>query len=144
VNPTAASIAAAATFIWLGMILAISFLEAPLKFRAHGVSIPIGLAIGRLVFRALNLAEITLAAIVIGALVAGGAHAAAATAAAVAAGLLTGQLALIRPRLNRRSDRVRTGEQLPRSRGHQYYIGCETAKAIALLTLGVTLMADMR
>jgi hypothetical protein len=55
VNPEAASIAAAATYVWLGMILAISFLEAPLKFRARGVSIPIGLAIGRLVFRALNL-----------------------------------------------------------------------------------------
>jgi hypothetical protein len=143
-NPTAASIAVATTFIWLGMILAISFLEAPLKFRARGVSIPIGLAIGRLVFRALNLAEISLAAIVIGAFAAGGAPAAAATATAVAAGLLTGQLALIRPRLNRRSDRVLEGEQLPRSRGHQYYIGCESAKAVALLVLGVTLLADIR
>jgi hypothetical protein len=144
VNPTAASVAAAATFIWLGMILAISFLEAPLKFRARGVSIPIGLAIGRLVFRALNLAEISLAAIVIGALAAGGAPGAAATATAVAAGLLTGQLALIRPRLNRRSDRVLAGEDLPRSRGHLYYIGCESAKAVALLALGVTLLADIR
>jgi hypothetical protein len=37
----------AVTFVWLGMVLAISFLEAPLKFRAPGVTLPIGLAIGR-------------------------------------------------------------------------------------------------
>jgi hypothetical protein len=44
----AAAIATAVTFTWLGMVLAISFLEAPLKFRAPGVTIPIGLGIGRL------------------------------------------------------------------------------------------------
>ena len=29
------SVAVAAVFVWLGMVLAISFLEAPLKFRAE-------------------------------------------------------------------------------------------------------------
>jgi hypothetical protein len=29
------SVAIAATFVWLGMVPAISFLEAPLKFRAR-------------------------------------------------------------------------------------------------------------
>ena len=48
------SVAVAATFVWLGMVLAISFIEAPLKFRAPGVTLPIGLGIGRLVFRALT------------------------------------------------------------------------------------------
>jgi hypothetical protein len=33
-NATSAAIAGAAAFVWLGMVLAISFLEAPLKFRA--------------------------------------------------------------------------------------------------------------
>lgn len=54
-------IAAAVPFVWLGMVLAISFLEAPLKFRAPGITLPLGLGIGRLVFRALNAAEIVLA-----------------------------------------------------------------------------------
>lgn len=134
---------AAAAFVWLGMILAISFLEAPLKFRAPGVSIPIGLGIGRLVFRALNLAETLLAATVITATaVGGGAPAAATTTIVVAAALLAGQLALIRPRLNRRSDRILAGEDLPRSREHLYYIGCESAKALALFVLGITLLAS--
>jgi hypothetical protein len=50
-NTTSAATAGAVTFVWLGMVLAISFLEAPLKFRAPGVTIPVGLGIGRLVFR---------------------------------------------------------------------------------------------
>lgn len=46
--------------LWLGMIMAISFIEAPLKFQAPGITIPLGLGIGRLVFTALNIAEVTL------------------------------------------------------------------------------------
>ena len=52
------AVAVALTFLWLGMVLAISFVEAPLKFRAPGVTLPIGLGIGRLVFRALNAVEV--------------------------------------------------------------------------------------
>jgi hypothetical protein len=44
-NNVTVSVATAATFLWPGMVLAISFLEAPLKFRAHGVDLLIGLAI---------------------------------------------------------------------------------------------------
>ena len=46
--------------LWLGMVVAISFLEAPIKFRAPGVTLPVGLGIGRLVFKALNGVEIAL------------------------------------------------------------------------------------
>ena len=35
------AIGVALTFVWLGMVLAISFLEAPLKFRAPGVTLQI-------------------------------------------------------------------------------------------------------
>lgn len=35
--------------LWLGLVLAISFIEAPLEFRAPGVSLAVGLGIGRLV-----------------------------------------------------------------------------------------------
>ncbi|HIY66619.1 MAG TPA: hypothetical protein H9830_10120 [Candidatus Agrococcus pullicola] len=43
--------------IWLGLILGISFIEAPLKFQAPDITIPLGLGIGRLVFAAMNIAE---------------------------------------------------------------------------------------
>ena len=48
----------AVPFIWFGMILAISFMEAPLKFEAPGVTLALGLGIGRLIFFALNKMEI--------------------------------------------------------------------------------------
>lgn len=38
-------LAAAATLVWLGMVMAISFLDAPLKFRAEGLELPIPAAI---------------------------------------------------------------------------------------------------
>src|SRR5699024_12129318 len=65
----ALAVAAAVIFTWLGAVLAISFLEAPLKFRAPDVTIRIGLGIGRLVFRALNTVEVVLAGVLIVALV---------------------------------------------------------------------------
>jgi len=48
------------------MVVAISFIETPLKFRAPGVTLQIGLGIGRLVFRVLNVCELALAAVVVG------------------------------------------------------------------------------
>ena len=58
-------LAAAVAFVWLGMVLAISFIEAPLKFRAPGVTLEVGLGIGRLVFRALNTVEVIIAVILL-------------------------------------------------------------------------------
>jgi hypothetical protein len=140
-NTTSAATASAVTFVWLGMVLAISFLEAPLKFRAPGVTIPIGLGIGRLVFRVLNLVEAALAVVVIVATAVGDAptHVIALTAAVVV--LLLVQLAFVRPRLNRRSDRVLAGEDHgTRSRGHLAYVGLEVAKVAVLIALGIGLL----
>lgn len=44
-------------FFWAGFVCSISFMEAWLKFRAPGVTLPIGLSIGKLVFTALNRME---------------------------------------------------------------------------------------
>jgi hypothetical protein len=141
-NSTAAATAGAVTFTWLGMVLAISFLEAPLKFRAPGVTVPIGLGIGRLVFRALNLVEAVLAAVVVAAVAAGDPTAGVVVGTVVAVAVLNVQLALVRPALTRRSDMVLAGGQdLPRSRGHLVYVACELVKVAALLGLGVALVS---
>ncbi|GAA1005155.1 MULTISPECIES: hypothetical protein [Streptomyces] len=141
-NTTSAAVASAATFVWLGMVLAISFLEAPLKFRAPGVTIPIGLGIGRLVFRALNLAETVLAVVLVVAVATGAAPAPVLGLTAAVAAVLLAQLAVVRPRLNRRSDRVLAGEEEgPRSRGHLAYVVLEVVKAGVLIALGVVLAA---
>jgi hypothetical protein len=137
------AIVAAAAFMWLGMVVAISFLEAPLKFRAPGVSVRIGLGIGRLVFAALNRVEIVLLLAVAGALLAGPRPAPVLAAASVTAALLAVQLAVVRPVLTRRSNRVLAGEELPRSRAHLYYVALELSKAIALVALGVSALSGV-
>jgi hypothetical protein len=116
--------------------------QAPLKFRAPGVTIPIGLGIGRMVFRALNTVEAVLAAAVVVAAAAGGPTAAVVVLLAVVGVLLAAQLGVVRPRLNRRSDRVLAGEDLPRSRGHLGYVALEGAKVVALAALGIVLLAQ--
>jgi hypothetical protein len=137
----AAAVSTATVFVWLGMVLAISFVEAPLKFRAPGVSVQIGLGIGRLVFRALNTAEVVFALVLVVAACVGRVPGGAITAGAVSVALLLAQLALVRPRLNRRSDLVLAGEDAPRSNAHHAYIALELAKVIALVVTGVLLLA---
>ncbi|MGW4884261.1 hypothetical protein [Streptomyces murinus] len=139
-NATSAAVATAITFVWLGMVLAISFLEAPLKFRAPGVAVPVGLGIGRLVFRALNTVEAVCAVVVIVAVAVGAAPAWIIGLTAAAAVLLLAQLAAVRPYLNRRCDRVLAGEKLPRSRSHLWYVALELLKVAALLALGIGLL----
>lgn len=134
----------AVTFVWLGMVLAISFLEAPLKFRAPGLTVPVGLAVGRLVFRALHVVEGLLAVLVI----AGLSLAPPATATTVALGLaitvLVTQVVLVQPWLGRRSDRVLSGEDSgegSRSRAHLVFVVAEVVKVVALAWGGVGLLA---
>ena len=134
-------LAAAATLIWLGMVLAISFLEAPLKFRAKGLELPVGLAIGRIVFRALNIAEVIWAVVIAICLTIAGPSGPVLVLAAVTAVLLAVQLLVVRPRLNRRSARVLAGQDAPRSRAHHAYIGLEALKLAALVALGAALLA---
>jgi hypothetical protein len=126
------------------MVLAISFLEAPLKFRAPNVTLQIGLGIGRLVFRALNTVEVVLAIVVLVATIASLPRAGTSVALAVAFAALALQIGAVRPRLNRRSDQVLAGlsdEGAPRSRGHYVYIGLETVKALALTAAGILLLS---
>jgi hypothetical protein len=137
----AIAVAVAAVFVWLGMVLAISFLEAPLKFRAPGVTLQIGLGIGRLVFRAINGCEAALAATVIACFAITAPDVGVLAAAAVAVIVLLAQVLAVRPRLSRRSDAVLAGGEGPRSHAHWVYVGLETVKVVALLIAGVLLLA---
>jgi uncharacterized membrane protein len=134
-------VAVAIVFVWLGMVLAISFLEAPLKFRAPDVTLPIGLGIGRIVFRALNAVEVVFAIVVAAALVASQPSLCVTVTLAVAIAVLALQLVAVRPGLTRRSDQVLAGHALPRSRAHYVYIGLEAVKSLALLGGGILLLA---
>ncbi|TQK70011.1 hypothetical protein [Nocardioides sp. SLBN-35] len=143
--PASHATATAATFVWLGMVLAISFIEAPVKFRAPGVTLKVGLGIGRLVFRALNACELVLAVLVVISLLVGEPGRGAAIALGVAVAVLLGQMLLVRPALTRRSDAVLAapeGVEGPGSRAHLWYVGLEVVKVVALFAGGILLLAD--
>ncbi|MGQ4598326.1 hypothetical protein [Nocardia sp. R6R-6] len=123
--------------LWLGMVLAISFLEAPLKFRAPGVTLALGLGIGRLVFRALNAAEVGLAALLLLAALIVSPGSATWSWLGVTVVLLAIQVVVVRPPLTRRADRVLAGENLARSHAHYWYIGLEITKVVALVGLAI-------
>ncbi|MEU7818032.1 hypothetical protein [Pseudonocardia sp. NPDC049154] len=127
-------------FLWCGAVLAISFLETPLKFRAAGITLQLGLGIGALVFRALNLGELVLAVVLTAVL--------AIAPSGLALGLLGGlwalllvQVLVVRRRLDHRTAELIAGAELPRSRLHLVYIVLELAKIALLPTLAVQALA---
>lgn len=138
----ASAFAVALTFVWLGMVAAISFLEAPLKFRAPGVTLQIGLGIGRMVFRALNTVESLLAVGILAALTLSRPSVSVVVAFAVVVVALVAQLLGVRPRLARRSDAVLAGDEGSRSRAHYAYVVLEVVKVIGLALGGILLLSS--
>ncbi|HVV06979.1 MAG TPA: hypothetical protein VHC96_22265 [Puia sp.] len=132
----------AASFLWVGFICAISFMETRLKFRAPGVTLPIGLSIGKLVFRALNKMEWAFAIIiVIGTLIDNG-HLNVWVIAGYGAALslLVTQTIWLLPALEKRADARISGKTLFPSAHHRYFIAAELGKVIALFLSGICLL----
>ena len=135
-----ARVAAATIFVWLGMVLAISFLEAPLKFRAPGVTLRIGLGIGRLIFRALNTLELLFAVVTGVVLFTHHTPNSLNVAITVAVGALLLQLLVVRPLLSRRTTEVLAGDEGARSRAHYAYVTLELVKVVALVVAGIAVL----
>ena len=138
-------IAISATFLWIGFVCAISFLEAWLKFKAPGITIPLGLGIGRLVFGALNTIEWFFAiAILLNMLHAKNSSISASlTWYLVPAILLVIQSAWLLPALDARAQVYLSGETPPASMLHFYYVGMEVVKVGCLITFGIDLFRRM-
>lgn len=127
----------AISFLWLGFVCAISFMEAPLKFQAPGVELKQALSIGRLVFEKLNRIEWICAAFawffmwkmkVVRV-----------RASLLVLGIITAILAFqtwgLLPPLDERALRILAGQEIPTSWHHQAYIGVEILKAALLAVL---------
>ncbi|MGV0723415.1 hypothetical protein ABQF17_21350 [Mycolicibacterium elephantis] len=138
-NDVAAYVQLLVPMLWLGMVLAISFLEAPLKFGAPGVTLPIGLGIGRRVFKALNGVEVVLAAVLVAATLVARPSTAVLILVLVAAAVLAVQVIFVRPPLTKRSNRILAGETLPRSQMHYVYVALEVVKVGVLIALALVL-----
>lgn len=128
-------------FIWIGFVTAISFLEAWLKFRAPGVTLAIGLGIGRLVFRALNKVEWVLALMIMGSALWYRNRGAfwPDVFFFLALFVLIIQTIWLLPIMNKRAALLINGMRVERSNMHVYFVAGELIKVVSLCLAGVHL-----
>lgn len=130
-----------AIFLWLGFVFAISFMEAWLKFQAPGITIPLGLGIGKLVFGALNIMEWVFA-ISIGInlfLAKGRLITKTDILIFIPIILLFLQTIWLLPALDDRANAMINGVKLNESFLHYYYVAFELIKVILLFIFGCKL-----
>lgn len=130
----------AVPILWFGMVFAISFIEAPLKFQAPGITIPLGLGIGRLVFFALNIAEgLLLVAMLILAFWPKTFRVAASRLWSILtlALVFVLKIVVVRPPLNARTDQVLAGAEPGESPWHYIYIAADVITMVLLIVIAV-------
>jgi hypothetical protein len=127
-------------FVWAGMLLGISFLEAPLKFQAPHVTLSIGLGIGRLVFTALNRIEILFCVCILALFIFLKPPINTWVLIMVILSILSVQTLWLLPVLDERAEIIISGGSPKGSSPHIYYVIGEIAKTIALVTIGYGLI----
>lgn len=127
----------AGIFLWIGFVGAISFMEAWLKFRAPGVSLSVGLGIGKLVFHALNKVELVLMATIVLSLWKLRPQRRADYRVLVPVLILLIQVVFLMPILDQRADAHIRGQEVAASSVHLYYIIGEVVKMIFLWWSGI-------
>jgi hypothetical protein len=131
----------ATTFLWLGFVGAISFMEAWLKFRAPGITLPLGLGIGRLVFHALNIIEWVLIIVILINLYLrhGFSYQPYYLWLIIPTLILILQTVWVLPTLDARAEMHIQGELVPPSKIHFVYVVFEILKVGSLMTFGIQL-----
>lgn len=134
-------VAQTAVFFWIGFVGAISFMEAWLKFQAPGITIPLGLGIGQLVFSALNSMEWVFAIVILGNLLVTKEHIFNAKYIYffLPLILLLLQSIWLLPVMDTRAELIISGADVPDSVLHYYYVGMEIVKLICLFIFGLRL-----
>ena len=137
-------IAIIATFLWIGFVCAISFMEAWLKFKAPGITVQLGLGIGRLVFSALNKVEWILAiAILLNLILSKNIFSSIYSLLYfIPLILLIIQTIWILPALDARAEMHIQGQIPPASNLHLYYVGIEIIKVACLSIFGILLFKN--
>ncbi|MEM9001741.1 MAG: hypothetical protein AAGB24_15885 [Bacteroidota bacterium] len=125
------------TFIWVGMVFGISFVEAPLKFRAPNITLPLGLGIGKIVFGALNKIEIILAIGLPISIWFGNFPVRSNYFYGLVFLVLFIQSVWLIPILNERADMIIAGQEIPKSYHHITFIILEMVKITLLLVAGI-------
>ncbi len=125
-------------YVWLGLVLGVSFLATPVKFRAKSLTRPVALDVGRTTFHAFGKLEWVLSVVLVIVTVQnrGALEPVDWFLIGLVLVIVFGQTLWLIPRLDVRVQAIIDGEELPRSHLHSVYAGAEAAKAVALLLLG--------
>jgi hypothetical protein len=122
--------------LWAGVLIGVSFLAAPAKFGAPGLSLPMAMEIGRREFGTLNLAEIALAVVTLALAAYVRPERAIWLGVGLAALIVALQWLWLLPLLDARAELIIQGGTPEPAPWHALYIGVEILKLIALLVVG--------
>lgn len=123
---------------WAGLVIGVSFLATPVKFRAESLTLPVALDVGRATFHALGRVEWALSAVLVVALIVArdDLRTADLVLAAVVAAIVAFQGGYLIPQLDERVAAVIAGSPLPPSHLHTVFGVVETCKVGLLIAIG--------
>jgi len=122
--------------LWAGVLIGVSFLAAPAKFGAAGLSLPAAMEIGRREFGALNLTEIALAVVILALAAYVRPGRAVWLGLGLAAAIVVLQWLWLLPVLDARAELIIQGGTPEPAPWHALYIGADVLKLLALLIAG--------
>lgn len=131
-------------FLWVGLTVGVSMIATPVRFTATTITRPVALDVGRVVFAALNKAELAaLVLLLIVVRLSGAAGRWWAMCSALALIVLAQGIWLI-PELASRTDVIIAGGEPPPSYAHAIYSTLELLKIGLLMTFGFLALGDRR
>ena len=131
-------------FLWVGMTIGISMIATPVRFPAETITRPIALDVGRVVFAALNKAELVALVILLIVIRASGRTAKYWGFGAALALIVLAQSQWLTPELAERTQMIIDGVEPPASYAHAIYSSLELIKIGLLFYLGFTSLSGGR
>jgi len=128
-----------AVFFWLGIFISVSFLETPLKFQVPGITLPVALELGKIMFGISTNLQLGLVILISFILLKGR------KIHTKAEFMMFGTIAIIvlvqkfwmLPVLDARADLLSAGKPIPPTNLHDYFIYAELLKLVLLLAFGI-------
>ncbi|MDH3621710.1 MAG: hypothetical protein OER91_12510 [Gammaproteobacteria bacterium] len=131
-------------FTWVGMTVGVSMIATPVRFTATTITRPVALDVGRVVFAALNKAELLAVVLLLVIVRASGRSRELWMWASVLILIVLAQGAWLIPELAARTDIILAGGEPPPSHAHAIYSTLELIKIGLLLFLGFRSLAQAR
>ena len=129
-------------FTWAGMTVGISMLATPVRFTAVSITRPVALDVGRVVFAALNKAELLALVLLLIIVRVSGRSRELWAWCAILILIVLAQGAWLIPELAARTDIIMAGGEPPPSSAHAIYSSLELIKIGLLLFLGFSSLSN--